>query len=74
MFQEMVMSTSYITHRKETRGIGGIFFDDYDERNPQEILKMVEDCLMLVILLDYRQEKKRYAIYKGRTTMVLLGR
>lgn len=34
----------YIKHRQETRGIGGIFFDDFDDRNPEEILKIVEDC------------------------------
>ncbi|KAL6946376.1 Coproporphyrinogen-III oxidase [Hanseniaspora osmophila] len=33
-----------ITHRNEMRGIGGIFFDDMDDRDPQEILKIVEDC------------------------------
>ncbi|CCF55549.1 hypothetical protein KAFR_0A01100 [Kazachstania africana CBS 2517] len=33
----------YITHRGETRGIGGTFFDDFDDRDPQEILKIVED-------------------------------
>lgn len=34
----------YIKHRGETRGVGGIFFDDYDERSPDEILRMVEAC------------------------------
>ncbi|EDO16670.1 hypothetical protein Kpol_1052p17 [Vanderwaltozyma polyspora DSM 70294] len=32
-----------ITHRGETRGIGGTFFDDYNEKDPEEMLKIVED-------------------------------
>ncbi|SCW01666.1 LAFE_0E04632g1_1 [Lachancea fermentati] len=34
----------FIKHRNETRGVGGIFFDDLDDRDPQEILAIVEDC------------------------------
>ncbi|KAH3674180.1 hypothetical protein WICMUC_003422 [Wickerhamomyces mucosus] len=33
-----------IKHRNETRGIGGIFFDDFDDRDPNEILSIVENC------------------------------
>ncbi|QFZ29012.1 putative oxygen-dependent coproporphyrinogen-III oxidase [Clavispora lusitaniae] len=34
----------YIQHRNETRGVGGIFFDDFDSKSPDEILHIVESC------------------------------
>lgn len=35
----------FIKHRKECRGIGGIFFDDLDDKGSEEIFSFVKDCL-----------------------------
>ncbi|AMD22368.1 HGR029Cp [Eremothecium sinecaudum] len=35
----------WIKHRGENRGVGGIFFDDLDERDPSDLLAMCEHCL-----------------------------
>ena len=34
-----------IAHRKESRGLGGIFFDNLCDRSQQELLAFVADCL-----------------------------
>ncbi|CAG89452.1 DEHA2F16456p [Debaryomyces hansenii CBS767] len=34
----------YIKHRQETRGVGGIFFDDFDDRPADDILYIIESC------------------------------
>ncbi|KAF3912860.1 hypothetical protein AA313_de0204740 [Arthrobotrys entomopaga] len=35
----------YVKHRNECRGIGGIFFDDLDEKDPEQLFAFVQDCL-----------------------------
>ena len=35
----------YVKHRGETRGVGGIFFDDLDDKDPENLFSFVKDCL-----------------------------
>lgn len=39
----------YIRHRGETRGIGGIFFDDLDSPSQEEAFKFVKSCARTVV-------------------------
>jgi coproporphyrinogen III oxidase len=39
----------YIKHRGETRGLGGIFFDDLNDRDPDEIFAFSTECLGSVL-------------------------
>ena len=38
-----------IPHRGETRGLGGIFFDDLNDRTPDEIFAFSKECLDNVV-------------------------
>lgn len=38
-----------IKHRGETRGLGGIFFDDQNDRDPDTICNFSEDCVNAVV-------------------------
>jgi len=33
-----------VEHRKESRGIGGIFFDDLDDKDQDEVFSFVKDA------------------------------
>ncbi|XP_030640272.1 oxygen-dependent coproporphyrinogen-III oxidase, mitochondrial [Chanos chanos] len=39
----------YIRHRGETRGIGGIFFDDLDSPSQEEVFSFVKSCAKTVV-------------------------
>ena len=39
----------FITHRGEARGVGGIFFDDLDTPNKEEVFKFVISCAKSVV-------------------------
>jgi coproporphyrinogen III oxidase len=39
----------YIKHRNETRGLGGIFFDDLNDRDPDKIFAFVQDCMKSIV-------------------------
>lgn len=38
-----------IKHRGETRGLGGIFFDDLNDRDPEKLISFAQDCLDSVV-------------------------
>uniref|UniRef100_A0A3Q0S6K3 Oxygen-dependent coproporphyrinogen-III oxidase, mitochondrial n=1 Tax=Amphilophus citrinellus TaxID=61819 RepID=A0A3Q0S6K3_AMPCI len=39
----------YVRHRGESRGIGGIFFDDLDSPNQEEVFSFVKSCARTVV-------------------------
>lgn len=45
------MDCSFVQHRNERRGVGGIFFDDLDDRPQEEIFQFAADMASKVLPL-----------------------
>ncbi|ODQ83197.1 hypothetical protein BABINDRAFT_159637 [Babjeviella inositovora NRRL Y-12698] len=68
----------YIKHREETRGVGGIFFDDFDSKPADEILTIIDTCIDAFLpsyvptlhkrinMLFTEQEKQWQQVRRGR--------
>eukprot|EP01134_Creolimax_fragrantissima_P003702 CFRG3702T1 len=39
----------YLKHRGEARGVGGIFFDDLDDRSPDELFAFSSECAAAIV-------------------------
>ncbi|ELU03638.1 hypothetical protein CAPTEDRAFT_91255 [Capitella teleta] len=64
----------FITHRGESRGVGGIFFDDLDQRNQDDLFKFVTSCAEAVMpsyLPIVEKHKERGYSYSDRQWQLL---
>eukprot|EP01041_Mallomonas_annulata_P000157 gene157-261_t len=48
-FKKQADSYFLIAHRGETRGLGGIFYDDMNDREPEKLFALANDCLNSVV-------------------------
>jgi coproporphyrinogen III oxidase len=69
-FKEWCDRYFFNAHRNERRGIGGIFFDDLDEKDPEQLLTFVTDCLGSFIpaylpIIQKRKVQCLWPIYIG---------
>ncbi|XP_059045626.1 oxygen-dependent coproporphyrinogen-III oxidase isoform X2 [Achroia grisella] len=68
----------YIPHRGESRGIGGIFFDDIDQPSQQEAFKFVTSCAEAVvpsyIPIVKKHKDDAYGYYERQWQLVRRGR
>lgn len=67
-----------VTHRGERRGIGGIFFDDLDGRDKEELFKFVQSCADAVIPsyvpIVKKHKKKDYSYMERQWQLLRRGR
>ena len=68
----------HIKHRGESRGVGGIFFDDLEDKDPEELFSFVRDCADAFLPayipivqrrkdMPFTEEEKRFqAVRRGR--------
>eukprot|EP00914_Ancora_sagittata_P003488 GHVO01007323.1.p1 GENE.GHVO01007323.1~~GHVO01007323.1.p1 ORF type:complete len:393 (-),score=39.92 GHVO01007323.1:87-1265(-) len=64
----------YISHRGESRGVGGIFFDDLDDKKQDELFKFVTTCAEAVVpsyLPIVEKRKERGYSYSDRQWQLL---
>ncbi|KAG0658398.1 Coproporphyrinogen-III oxidase [Rhodotorula mucilaginosa] len=68
----------YIPHRQETRGVGGIFFDDLSDRDPERIFAFVRDCSNSYLPAYYpiveRRKDQPYSEHEKRWQQLRRGR
>ncbi|KAH3728382.1 oxygen-dependent coproporphyrinogen-III oxidase-like [Dreissena polymorpha] len=73
-FKKWCDSYFLIPHRGETRGVGGIFFDDLEDGDPEDLFKFVSDCAAAVtpsyLPLVKKNKDKAYG-YKDRRWQLL---
>lgn len=48
-FKKLCDQYFWITHRNEARGIGGIFFDELEDKDPESLFAFVQDCARSVV-------------------------
>jgi coproporphyrinogen III oxidase len=68
----------YITHRGEGRGVGGIFFDNLADRDPEELFDFVSDCaagfLPAYVPILERRKEMEYTDEQRRWQQLRRGR
>ncbi|KAG9295029.1 hypothetical protein G9A89_017823 [Geosiphon pyriformis] len=68
----------FIKHRQEARGVGGIFFDDLDDKSPDELFRFAKECgdafLSSYVPILIRRKDMPYNNYEKRWQQLRRGR
>ncbi|XP_036368893.1 oxygen-dependent coproporphyrinogen-III oxidase [Octopus sinensis] len=68
----------FLPHRGECRGVGGIFFDDLNDRSPDEIFSFVKSCAEAVVPsyepIVKRNYKRSYSYMERQWQLLRRGR